>query len=845
MEAAARGKSDLGIPAKVGKEFVRADDATAANANGHAAGVVFCAPNGRLLLVMRAASEKNYPGHWSLPGGKGEPGESPVETAMRECAEEIGDSSKHAWMGAPTLLSSVPTPTGMTFHTYAQPVRYEFAPELNSEHSGYLWTSADELPSPMHPGVIRALIQLFGTEVNLGDADRLGRDPFAMDRQSIRSYDADGRLHVTQTPISKANICEYKGDEIPNARMLGLQPDRRYRLWRDPGELAKAASTFNLLPILRRHVPTSAEDHKKEDTIGATGTDAAFEAPFLVNSLVIWPASEIKDIEADLRKELSCAYRYRADMTPGIVNGESYDGVMRDISGNHVALVREGRAGPDVVVGDEKPRPDNKFAAEDGFQESDHPRDDDGKFAESGGGSSSVEFAVSREIEPRRIEPVNEVDPKHVEAIAARMKKDGWQGRPILTYEGADGVMAITGSHRIAAAEEAGISVPTMAVSDDVLYYVDGDGNSLADLVGTGDDRPLVKFLREAEDDSAADLVQAEIDANKNAHDSKEPAMAKIALSPKATLVRGALVTFLTPRLAADAAIDLPPLLKAVTNKNWAQQRPKLMASVSAAVTGKLAADADLDGLSHVLMALDSVDAPDMPMPGGGKGAGPGDKKAKDKKMGKDAAEALKEKLKDRFGADEDGYKAACDDIDGMMGGEDEEDDDDDDEDVVASKKAAAQAAKDKKAKDAKRARDAQEDDDDDDRANDDKDEDKMGKEDVQKAMDEAIAGERKRADGVRDALRFVRPYVGDLDMAFDSATDVLTAALKIKGRDAKKYHPDALRDVLATFPKAGAVPSRGPGTAAPIAMDAKSTADIAKRYPRAAAIRLGGPAIQ
>jgi hypothetical protein len=41
-------------------------------------------------------------------------------------------------------------------------------------------------------------------------------------------------------------------------------------------------------------------------------------------------------------------------MTPGVFKGEPYDGVMRDIVGNHVALVTEGRAGDDVVVGDSK-----------------------------------------------------------------------------------------------------------------------------------------------------------------------------------------------------------------------------------------------------------------------------------------------------------------------------------------------------------------------------------------------------------------------------------------------------------------------------------------------------------
>jgi hypothetical protein len=41
-------------------------------------------------------------------------------------------------------------------------------------------------------------------------------------------------------------------------------------------------------------------------------------------------------------------------MTPGTIDGQSYDGVMRDIVANHVAIVVEGRAGPDVVVGDSK-----------------------------------------------------------------------------------------------------------------------------------------------------------------------------------------------------------------------------------------------------------------------------------------------------------------------------------------------------------------------------------------------------------------------------------------------------------------------------------------------------------
>jgi uncharacterized protein len=180
----------------------------------------------------------------------------------------------------------------------------------------------------------------------------------AFDRASVRTYDHDGRLHVAITPISKANICPYLGSEIPNGDELGLNAQRTYRLLRDPAELVRAASTFNRIPLIdafdetgREHIQVSASP-KKEIVVGSTGSDATFDTPYLRNSLVVWDAKAIRGIEDDTRREISSAYYYRADMTPGVYAGEPYDGVMRDIRGNHVALVRAGRAGPDVAVGD-------------------------------------------------------------------------------------------------------------------------------------------------------------------------------------------------------------------------------------------------------------------------------------------------------------------------------------------------------------------------------------------------------------------------------------------------------------------------------------------------------------
>ncbi len=184
----------------------------------------------------------------------------------------------------------------------------------------------------------------------------------AMDRApSVRARDANGYLHVEVSNISKANVCPYYGREIPAE---GLDPDRTYFLYRDPEELARAAGTFNNVPLLSEHVPVIPEDGLPESLIiGSTGTDAEFDGTYLRNSLVVWHQAEQDAIEADRKKELSCGYRYRADMTPGVTeDGLRYDGVMRDIIGNHVALVIQGRTGPDVVIGDESMKLNSRTA---------------------------------------------------------------------------------------------------------------------------------------------------------------------------------------------------------------------------------------------------------------------------------------------------------------------------------------------------------------------------------------------------------------------------------------------------------------------------------------------------
>lgn len=172
---------------------------------------------------------------------------------------------------------------------------------------------------------------------------------------TARRIDENGFMHVDACPISKATVNPYLGREIPNWQDLGLNPERVYYGLRDPEELAKAAPTFNGLPLMQGHHDYTADAPPKEYQVGSTGTEARFEEPYLLNALSITDKKAIKSVEDGSCKQISCSYRYTPDMTAGEYKGAKYDFVMRDIRGNHVALVPQGRAGSDVVVSDSLP----------------------------------------------------------------------------------------------------------------------------------------------------------------------------------------------------------------------------------------------------------------------------------------------------------------------------------------------------------------------------------------------------------------------------------------------------------------------------------------------------------
>lgn len=176
----------------------------------------------------------------------------------------------------------------------------------------------------------------------------------AKDRK-MRTFDGNGHLLVESTIITKAGVNEYLGNEIVGWEELGLESNKIYRILRDPSELEKSIDTFKSLQLMIKHIEVGADNPEKEYTIGALGSEISFDGVDVTTSLRVWDGDAIRLIQSGKLEELSAGYYYSIDMQKGEYNGEQYDGIMRNIHGNHVALVYRGRIGRDATIKDSLP----------------------------------------------------------------------------------------------------------------------------------------------------------------------------------------------------------------------------------------------------------------------------------------------------------------------------------------------------------------------------------------------------------------------------------------------------------------------------------------------------------
>ncbi|MFT4184431.1 MAG: DUF2213 domain-containing protein [Rhizobium sp.] len=158
----------------------------------------------------------------------------------------------------------------------------------------------------------------------------------------------DGYL-VADARIARTGIQNYLGAEIGRPEMPTV---RVYR----PGAEVFSEDTLRSAahrPVTNEHPPemVTSENWKKY-SVGQTGDEIAGEGIFIRVPLMVSDEAAIQDIESG-KQELSAGYVCDLDFTAGLTPaGEAYDAVQKNIRINHIAIVRRGRAGSKVRIGD-------------------------------------------------------------------------------------------------------------------------------------------------------------------------------------------------------------------------------------------------------------------------------------------------------------------------------------------------------------------------------------------------------------------------------------------------------------------------------------------------------------
>lgn len=328
----------------------------------------------------------------------------------------------------------------------------------------------------------------------------------ARDASSARSLDANGFLHVLDNPVTREQVAEYYGSEIPGWEQLGLTPDRIYRLYRPASELRAAAPSINRLPIYLRHQDVDAEHPHKPELIGGMGSDARFDGMYLRNSLCFTDADAIALISGRDMAELSLAYFYEPDMTPGEWRGQPYDGVMRRIRGNHLALVEEGRAGPRVAVRDAKPQPKRSKIM--GFF---NRRSKTARDADPASGMADPARVEAQEVEAARIaKAAGEASEEAGEEILSLHVKDPATGeyRDVTEDEDKDAAIRRIVDRVAATAELTPEQMEALASSLSDLAYAPATGDAGAGEACDAEDDPRDQLRTEAEKRAFADGVK-------------------------------------------------------------------------------------------------------------------------------------------------------------------------------------------------------------------------------------------------------------------------------------------------------------------------------------------------
>ena len=175
-----------------------------------------------------------------------------------------------------------------------------------------------------------------------------------------RVEDFNGWFEVARNPISKVGVFPYLGSSLgPDMiKEQNLDPEKVYMVYRSAEELAKPEFLLSctLIPWINDHTMLGSDDKgytrpEEKGIGGVTGEQVLFdENDETVYSNIKLFSEAHKNEVANGKRELSLGYQCAYEWKPGEYNGEKYDLIQRNLRGNHLASVDDGRMGPSVAV---------------------------------------------------------------------------------------------------------------------------------------------------------------------------------------------------------------------------------------------------------------------------------------------------------------------------------------------------------------------------------------------------------------------------------------------------------------------------------------------------------------
>lgn len=320
--------------------------------------------------------------------------------------------------------------------------------------------------------------------------------------------------------LTSTGIFEYHNPDGSVRRELRL-PDEVFA--------KESLESYKGKPIIVTHdAGLIDKDNVHEEAIGTILSDGYQDGDDVRAEIVIHDTDEMRDSKL---KELSLGYNLDLDETPGEWNGEPYDAIQRNIRINHLALVREARAGEQARLNIDSKDNILKGGKNVMVKKTKKTKKMSKKSARRDGVLSPEELAVAIEqYKARRAERMAAADEEDTEAKGAETAADEGEDETVVATSGQEPETVEEQvelvKDRRDRRDEAG-DPETVEEAQGVIANQDEDIDTLIDIIDTLLAKEAFDEAEETPAEESADGDDEETGANEDEGEESEEATAE------------------------------------------------------------------------------------------------------------------------------------------------------------------------------------------------------------------------------------------------------------------------------------------------------------------------------